>query len=292
MSRAVLLAGAAAAAGVLATWELIVALTSGAGGGGLARLLAPLRRLGASGETPTAGERRRLAALAAVTLLAAGWIVGGPVAALGLAAVAPAATGALLRARRRRWRTRLVDAAPVVARALGDALAGGHSIRGAITEAAAGGGVPGPAGAELRALAHELAMGEPTEISLERFRTRAAAPAYDTLVAAVMLQRDAGGDLAALLRDLAASLEAASRVARDARGATAQARFTGTLIAVLPLGAAALSELAQPGSLAALLRSPITATMLVLAVVLQVGGLVAIRRLSRLPGEARMGASR
>ena len=69
--------------------------------------------------------------------------------------------------------------------------------------------------------------------------------------------------------------------------ATAQARFTGTLIAVLPLGAAALSELAQPGSLAALLRSPVTATMLVLAVVLQVAGLAAIRRLARLPGEGR-----
>lgn len=292
MSRTVLLAGAAGVAGVLAAWELIVALSSGAGGGGLAKVLAPLRRLGMSGEAPTAGERRRLAALAAATLLAAGWIVGGPVAALGLAAVGPVATGALLRARRRRWRARLVDAAPVVARALSDALAGGHSIRGALTEAASTGGVPGPAGAELRAVARALAMGEATEVALERFRARAAAPAYDTLVAAVLLQRDAGGDLAQLLRDLAASLEAASRVMRDARAATAQARFTGTLIAVLPLGAAALSELAQPGSLGALLRSPITATMLVLAIVLQVTGLLAIRRLSRLPGEGGTGVAR
>lgn len=292
MSRAVLLAGAAGVAGVLAAWELIVALSSGSGGDGLARLLAPLRRLAASGQAPTTAERRRLVALAGATLLAAGWIVGGPVAAVVLAAVAPAVTGGLLRSRRRRWRTRLVDAAPVVARALADALAGGHSIRGALTEAACTGGVPGPAGVELRAAASALAVGEPTELALERLRGRAGAPAYDTLVAAVMLQRDAGGDLAQLLRDLAASLEAASRVARDARAATAQARFTGTLIAVLPLGAAALSELARPGSLAALLRSPLTATMLVLAVVLQVSGLVAIRRLSRLPGEGRTAVAR
>ena len=180
----------------------------------------------------------------------------------------------------------------MVARAVGDALAGGHSIRGAVVEAAGSGGVAEPAGAELRRVAHALSLGEPTDVALERFRARAAAPAYDTLVAAVMLQRDAGGDLAGLLRDLAASLEAASRVTRDARAATAQARFTGTLIAVLPLGAAALSELAQPGSLAAMLASPITGTMVVLAAVLQVGGLVAIRRLSRVGGAAAGDAGR
>ncbi|UGS35738.1 type II secretion system F family protein [Capillimicrobium parvum] len=291
VSRAVLLAGGAGVVGVLAAWEIIVVVSAGAGSRGVARLLAPLRRASTSGDAPTASERRRLAALAAATLLAAGWIVGGPVAAVALAAIAPSGMGALVRARRQRWRARLIDAAPVVARALGDALAGGHSIRGAAVEAAESGGIPGPAGVELRRVAHALALGEPTDTALESFRARAAAPAYDTLVAAVMLQRDAGGDLAQLLRDLAASLEAASRVTRDARAATAQARFTGTLIAVLPLGAAALSELAQPGSLAALMGSPITGTMVGLAAVLQVVGLVAVRRLSRVAG-GQAGAGR
>ena len=84
-------------------------------------------------------------------------------------------------------------------------------------------------------------------------RARAAAPprggpAWDTLVAAILLQRDAGGDLAGLLRDLAASLEAAARVDADARAATAQARFTARLVLWLPAGAAVLAELARPGS--------------------------------------------
>jgi tight adherence protein B len=267
--------------GVLAAWELIVAVSGGAGAGALARLLGPLRRAGALGQAPTAGERRRLAALAAATMLAAGWIVGGPPAAALLAAGGPAAASALLRARRRRWRARLAASAPAIARALGDALAGGHSIRGAIAEAAAGGGVPGPAGRELRAAAHALALGEPTEAALERLRRRADAPAYDTLVAAVLLQRDAGGDLAGLLRELAGSLEVATRVARDAHAVTAQARFTGTLVAILPAGAAALAELAQPGATAALLATPLTATMVVAALALQVAGLLTIRRLAR-----------
>ncbi|HEU4657830.1 MAG TPA: type II secretion system F family protein [Capillimicrobium sp.] len=283
MSRAVLLSAGAGVTAVLAAWELLGAVAAGAATGLLERILSPLRRAGAFGEAPTTRERRRLATVAALTLLAAGWLVGGPVSAAVLACGGPAVAAALVRARRRRWRARLVAAAPAVARALADALAGGHSIRGAVAEAARGGGIGGPAGRELAAVARSLALGEPTAQALERLRRRASAPAYDTLVAAVLLQQDAGGDLAGLLRELAASLEAAARAARDAHTATTQARFTGTLVAVLPVGGAALAELAQPGSLAALLSSPLTAAMVAAAAVLQVTGLLVIRRLARSP---------
>jgi tight adherence protein B len=284
MTRAVVLAGAAGGVGVLAAWELIVAVSAGGGNGVVRRVLAPLRRAGAVGAEPTTAERRRLAALAAGSLLAAGWLVGGPVLAAGLATAGPAAAGMAVRSRRRRWRARVVADAPTVARAIGDALAGGHSVRGALVVAAADGGIAGPAGRELRAVAHALELGETTDAALERLRRRAAAPAYDTLVAAILLQRDAGGDLAALLRELAASLEAGARQARDARAATAQARFTGTLVAALPAGAAALAELARPGTIRGLLDTPLTATMLAAAAALQLTGLVAIRALSRVGG--------
>ena len=91
---------------------------------------------------------------------------------------------------------------------------------------------------------------------LERLRLRAADPAWDAIVAGILLQREAGGDLAGLLRDQAAALEAADRIERDARAATAQARFTARLVLALPLGAAALAELASPGLAAGLAEPP------------------------------------
>jgi tight adherence protein B len=154
-------------------------------------------------------------------------------------------------------------------------------VRGAIAEAAHAGGVPGAAGAELRRCAAELALGERTELVLARLSRRAGLAAYDTLVAAILLQREAGGDLAGLLRDLARSLEHAARVAADARSATAQARFTALVVTALPVGAAALAELAQPGYLLSLVRAPIPAVLAGIAVVLQAAALVAVRRLSR-----------
>jgi tight adherence protein B len=171
-------------------------------------------------------------------------------------------------------------AAPA-ARAVADALAGGHSLRGALAAAAGDGGVTGPAGSELRALARALALGAPTEVALERLRARAGGGPWDTLVAAMLLQRESGGDLAGLLRGTAAALEEADRLERDARAATAQARFTGLLVSGLPLAAAALAELARPGYLTSLLRSPLSVWLAGCAIAFQLLALALINRMAR-----------
>jgi tight adherence protein B len=101
------------------------------------------------------------------------------------------------------------------------------------------------------------------------------------LTAAVLLQRDAGGDLARLLRDLAARLEQARRDEADARSATAQARFTAWLVAALPLGAAALAELGSPGYLASLAATPVGAVLVAASAALQLLAVLAIRRIAR-----------
>ena len=198
-------------------------------------------------------------------------------AALG--AAGPPALLAVARARRRRYLAELQRGAPIAARALSDALAGGHAIRAAIGEAARG--LPGAAGAELRATAAALALGEPTERALERLRRRAASPAWDTIVAAILLTREAGGDLAGLLRGCAQALEEATRLEAEARSATAQARFTGLLVMALPAGAAGLAELASPGYIASLARAPLTAWLVGCALGLQLMAMVAIKRMAK-----------
>ena len=121
---------------------------------------------------------------------------------------------------------------------------------------------------------------------LDDLRVRAADPAWDTIVAAILLQREAGGDLAGLLRSIAAGLEEAARVEADARSATAQARFTAWLVALLPVGAAAVAELARPGYIGELLRAPLAPWLLGAAAACQLAACVLIRRISRM-GELR-----
>jgi tight adherence protein B len=279
MTPAAWLAAGAAGAGVAGAWEALAAVERTRVAAAAARVLEPLGRAEREGREPTAPERRRLWAVAAASLLAAGWLAGGPLLGVMAALAGPAAVVAVVRARRRRWRDGLRRAAPACARTLADSLGAGRSIRSAVADAAAA--ADGPAAHELRTAARALGLGEPTDVVLVRLRARAASHVWDTLVAAVLLQRDAGGDLAGLLRELAASGEAAERAERDARAATAQARFTAWLVVGMPLGAAVVAELAAPGFAASLVANPVSAWLAGLAAVLQLTALLCIRGLAR-----------
>jgi tight adherence protein B len=282
---AIVLAGLAGALAVAGAWEALAAVEQAAMARALGRWAAPLRAARSDGRSPTALERRRLGLVGAGALLAGGWLIAGPLLGALCAAAGPLGVRRLVRVRRERWRADLARGAPDAARAMADALSGGHAVRGALGVAAEG-GVPGAAGRELSTAARALQLGAGTEDVLERLRARAADPAWDTIVAAILLQREAGGDLAALLRSIAARVEEAERVEADARSATAQARFTAWLVAALPAGAAVLAELAEPGYLGSLLRAPLAPWMLGAAATCQLAACVAIRRIARM-GEAR-----
>jgi tight adherence protein B len=279
VSQAAWLAAGAAGAGVAGAWEALAAVERTRVAAAATRVLEPLARAGREGRIPTAPERRRLWAVAAAAMLAAGWLAGG--VALGVLAAlgGPAAVLAVTRSRRRRWREELRRAAPACARTMADALGAGRSIRTALADAAAA--AEGAAAHELGTAARALALGEPTDAVLVRLRDRAGSHAWDSLTAAVLLQRDAGGDLAGLLRELAASGEAADRAERDAHAATAQARFTAWIVLGLPLGGAVLAELAAPGFAASLFGNPISTSLAITATLLQLVALGCISRLAR-----------
>jgi tight adherence protein B len=276
------LAALAGAAAALAAWDLLGPSVVSRGTGavkGLAALVDAVVTLGREGRDPGVVERRRLLLVGAVLALGAGWLLAGPVAGLVVAAGGPWAVARLLSARRERYR-RAVDAElPALALALADSLAGGHSLRGALGEATRS--LSGAAGHELRRTNAELAAGAPTDAALEAMRARVGSSRLDTVVAACLLQRRAGGDLARLLRHTARAMEEEARLTGELRAATAQARFTGVLVVMLPLGGAALAELASPGWFAGLWSSFLTGWLVGIALILQLVAAALIRRLGR-----------
>lgn len=282
MTLAVVLSAACGACLVGAVWEGLAVVEQTRLAAGVHHLVASLRVSGAGDGASTPTDRARLVAVSAVTLFGAGWIAGGPMIGVLLGAMGPWLPSRVVAWRRQRWTLAVSRGAPTIARSIADALASGQSVRGAITEAARSGGAGQAAESELRACAAALALGAPTDDVLEALRERAACAAWDTLIAAILLNRDSGGDLAGLLRDLAAEFEAARRVEADARAATAQARFTGWLVAALPAAGALLTELGAPGTLASIASQPLALLMAGTALVLQILGIVAIRRLAAL----------
>ena len=285
MSPATGLAFVAGAAGAVAALELLrpLAATLRQGAPAVVRLPAglvdALVRLGREGRDPGAVERRRLLLAGAVVAFVAGTALLGPLPGVALAAGGPWAVSRALKARRERYRRAVDDGAAEVAVAIADAVGGGHSLRGALEEAAAS--VHGEAGHELRRAVAELSAGATTDGALESMRARVRSPRLDSIVAACLLQRRAGGDLARLLRRSARAMEEQARLEGEVRAATAQARFTGLLVALLPLGGAVLAELASPGWFASLWESFLTAWLVGIALILQLVAVVAMRRLGR-----------
>jgi tight adherence protein B len=163
--------------------------------------------------------------------------------------------------------------------AIADAIGGGRSLRAGLGEAVSG--AQGAAGHELRRTAAELAAGAPTEDALEAMRARAGSPRMDVLVAACLLQRRAGGDLARLLRESARGMEDQARLEDEVRAATAQARFTALIVVLMPVGGALLAELASPGWFAGLWSSFLTAWLVGIALVLQALAAFLMHRLGR-----------
>lgn len=298
---AALLAGLAAALAVAAVWEALVGRDEVAAGGGnegsgpgdsgpgrqpeglrgwFTATIEPLRRARREGYLPTSDERFRLALLFGFAAIATGWWLAGPVVGALLAIAAPMLAGWLISRGRRRYRRSVEKSLPDVARAIADCLSAGHSPRGALVAATAS--LEGPVHSEFQALRYELEAGAPTTEAIRKLATRFGSPRVDSFATALISQRLAGGDLAALLRRFAEGAAEQDRVAEDARSATAQARFTGYLVVAMPAGAALFTELLRPGFFGSILSSMPALILVGLSLALQVFGFIVISRLARI----------
>lgn len=274
------LIGLAALAGGLVTIAIREAILSAPRAAAWAReAMRPLHRIRREGYDPSAEEQRRLALLGSggIAALVILFIGVGPLAMA--AAAGPWFAGAIVARRKEGYRRAVERSVPDVASAIADAISGGHSVRGALGEASQS--LDGPPAAELARVAADLELGAPTADALGGMCQRLHSERVGSLSTALLSQQIAGGDVAALMRRLAAAAAERDRVDDEARAATTQARFTGLLVVALPAGAALFAELLQPGFISRVLAQPASAAMLIAAAGLQTVGFAVIRRLGR-----------
>lgn len=282
MGEALLIPLAALAGGLLAVAAREAILSAPRSAAWFREAVTPLARAGREGHAPSAAEQRRLALLGSGGIAAAAVLLAGIGPLAAAAAAGPWCAGVAIARRRERYRRAVERSVPEVAAAIADAISGGHSVRGALVEAPTS--LEGPSSAELARVAVDLEVGASTADALAAMRSRLRSERIDSLASALLSQQVAGGDVASLMRRLAAAAADRDRVADEARAATTQARFTGLLVVALPAGAALFAELLQPGFASRVISEPASAAMLVAAAGLQLIGFWLIRRLGS-PGE-------
>ncbi len=209
-----------------------------------------------------------------VRLAVGDWLI--TLAAALASGLAPLGYILFRRARRlHRIEHQLPDALDLMARALRAGHAFGASLKIAGEEA------QDPIATELQMVHEEVNFGVSLEDALEHLSDRVPLGSVRYFMVAVMVQRDAGGNLAEILGNLSRLLRNREKLLDKVQVLSAEGRMSGWILLVLPFVLGGLLYLLNPKFMAPLFTDPIGIAMLKYLLAMMVAGAVIMRRIIR-----------
>lgn len=159
-------------------------------------------------------------------------------------------------------------------------LRAGHSFMGAVQLVSQE--MPDPVGAEFRKAFDEQNMGVPIKDVLIGMTDRIDSLDVKFFVTAILIQRETGGNLAEIIDKIAHVVRERFRIEGQVKVFTAQARMTGTILVLLPMGVAAAVSVLNPEYLKPLWQETVGRYMIGTAAVMQIMGGLVIRKIIRI----------
>jgi tight adherence protein B len=141
--------------------------------------------------------------------------------------------------------------------------------------------IPAPVGAEFRLLFDQQNFGMSLPDALKEFGARIPLIDARFFVTAVLTQREMGGNLSEVLDKLSAVIRDRFKVKRQVRAVSAHGRITGTVLMALPPTVAGVIFFISPDHIRLLVDDPLGVQMVVTGVMLQIVGIVWIKRVLR-----------
>jgi tight adherence protein B len=204
-------------------------------------------------------------------------MVAGPTGAL------IGAAGALVARRIRRYRSRkrfanrrdeqLADAIGALTAAVRSGMSVPQAIAYALREAGP------PVRDDLARVVAGIEVGVPLGEAIDAWAERSRSPDVQLVAGALDLHRRSGGDLPAVLDQVAATIRERVAVGREVRALTAQARLSGWILGVLPVGFFAFLWLTSRRDIEGALGTPAGLASVLLGLGLEVGAFLWIRAL-------------
>ena len=210
--------------------------------------------------------------LSLASFLATGSLVGMvavPACAISLAA---ALSGMQMDKRQESVR----EAVPVALESMSACFGSGFTLLQTFTQVAQD--VRGPLGKTFESSAHVLEMGGSAESALAVLREGSCASELAFVAVALDVQHQSGGAMRQVLDAASDSVKGELALRRSLRVQTAQAKLSARVVAVMPFILVAAFSLASPDFLTPFFSGPIGYGVLALAIVMQVAGIVLVRR--------------
>jgi len=181
---------------------------------------------------------------------------------------------------RRRRLKRFINHFPEALEMFARSLRAGHSFTGAIQLVAQE--MPDPIGSEFSKVFEEQNLGIPLRQALIGMTDRVDILDVKFFVTAILIQRETGGNLAEIIDKIAYVIRERFRVQGQLKIFTAQARVSAIILAFLPIGVAVLIGIFNPEYMKPLWFERTGRIMTSVAVVMQVLGMLAIRKIIRI----------
>jgi tight adherence protein B len=139
-----------------------------------------------------------------------------------------------------------------------------------------------PLSGEMRKCFDEQSYGVDLRTALVNLTERVPIQDFRIFVAAVMVQKESGGNLAEVLEKVAQTTRERFRLKKQVSVHTAQGRMTGWVLSFLPLGLGLLMYFINPEGMSVLWKRPLGLKMLYTAVGMDVVGALIIRKVVRI----------
>jgi tight adherence protein B len=182
-----------------------------------------------------------------------------------------------VRIRRRRRLSLLEQQLPEALGMMVSALRVGHSMIASLGSIARES--PEPIGGEIRKCFEEHNYGLDLRTAMLNLTARVPIQDFRIFVAAVLIQKECGGNLAEVLEKVALTIHERFRMKKQVIVHTAQARMTGWILSVLPLAIGILLYMVNPEGMSILWKRPIGLKMLCAAVCMDIAGAFIIRKI-------------
>ena len=137
-----------------------------------------------------------------------------------------------------------------------------------------------PISTEFGRVVREVNLGLSMEEALANMNRRIRSDDLDLMVTAINIQQQVGGNLAEILDTIAFTIRERVRIKGDIRTLTAQGRYSGYLVAFLPVAIAVVLNLINPQFMAPLFQEVIGRLLLGVGAVMMVIGFFLIRRIT------------
>ena len=134
--------------------------------------------------------------------------------------------------------------------------------------------MPNPLAAEFRIVSDEVNFGLSMAEALQRLANRVPLPDLQYLVIAVLIQREAGGNLSELMSKVSQLVRQRIKLLGDVRVMSAEGRLSAWILCLLPVAVSGLFALTSPDYLNRLLDDPAGPLILSAACVLMLLGIL------------------